>query len=134
MSNVLFDASIGGYEQVLDLRVQQNALTATNIANKDTPHFRARFLDFSRVLGETMGASDRPTMQVTDRLHLRSTGTPDNPPVATVEPTPWSTDDNSVFEERERARLVANKVVYTGLVRGVSRRLAMLKYAASDGR
>ena len=38
----LFDGMYNGLEQVLDLRNRQHSLTATNLANANTPGFRAR--------------------------------------------------------------------------------------------
>jgi flagellar basal-body rod protein FlgB len=49
----LFDSAFGIHQQALDLRGQQMEVIARNIANSDTPHFKARDLDFKAVLNET---------------------------------------------------------------------------------
>jgi len=120
MSGFLFDPSFTGVHRVLDLRSQQHAMTASNLANANTPGYRAQYLDFSTALSDAMTAPmDAPTM---------------DPEVVDVEAPAWSTSGNSVFPEQEHARLRGNAVIYQGLVQGVSRRLALLKFAAADGR
>jgi len=133
MTAFLFDTLTNGLEQVLDLRIQQHGLTATNLANADTPGFRARIIDFEDVLSEVVGQPEELPMLRSDPLHLSQASATD-PEIIELEPTPWAEDGNSVQLERETARLNANALMYRGVSRGLSRRLAMLKYAASDGR
>lgn len=120
MSGILFDSTFTGAHRVLDLRQQQHAMTASNLANANTPGYRARYLEFSDSLSEAMTLPD-------------SAGSIDAE-VIEVEPQAMSVNGNSVFLEQEHARLRSNAVIYQGLVQGVSRRLALLKFAAADGR
>ncbi|MFK7929293.1 MAG: flagellar basal body rod protein FlgB [Myxococcota bacterium] len=120
MSGFLFDPSFSGVHRVLDLRQQQHTLTATNLANANTPAFKARFLDFREALTEAVTASPDAG--------------PIEPETIEVEAPAWSTSGNSVNPEQEHARLRANSVQYQGALRGLSRRLAILKFAAADGR
>ena len=129
----LFNSAIGGMHQVLDLRSQQNAMTASNLANANTPGYRAKHLDFEEALGDAMNQGDRLAMQVTDRRHM-DVGGAMSPDVVELDPTPWSEDGNSVLPEREMARLQENALMYRAVSSGLSKKLAMLKYAASDGR
>ena len=117
MADVLFDPLIGGLQNVLDLRLQQHALTATNLANADTPGFLARQIDFEHLLDR---AVDR--------------GDVDDPEIEQIEAPPWSLDGNSVVPERETARLRENQLMYQGVASGLSKRLALLRYAVSDGK
>jgi len=123
MSGALFDPTFRGVHQVLDLRMQQHALTSGNLANAETPGYRARYVDFSESLVQAMtpGPAGGEAAQV-------------EPEVVEVEPPAWSTNGNSVFAEQEHARLRANSMMYNGLVSGVGKRYALLKFAASDGR
>ncbi len=117
----LFDPLMGGLERVLDLRMQQHTLTSSNLANSDTPGFRAHELDLSVDLPEAIQSGGR-------------SGPMSEPVVHELEPPPWSVDGNSVLPEREMSRLSANAVLYSAVTRGLGRRLAILRYAASDGR
>jgi flagellar basal-body rod protein FlgB len=53
MSDKLF----GIHAQALTLRAKRAELLASNLANADTPDYKARDLDFREVLGNEAGAS-----------------------------------------------------------------------------
>ncbi|MEW6164197.1 MAG: flagellar basal body rod protein FlgB [Pseudomonadota bacterium] len=46
------------YRTALNLRSHRQELLASNIANADTPHFKARDLDFKSALGAALGRAD----------------------------------------------------------------------------
>jgi len=57
------------YQRALGLRQQRQEVLAANIANADTPHYKARDFDFSASLRDAMhGARHLPPLQ----LHLSS--------------------------------------------------------------
>lgn len=119
----LFDGLHAGLGQVLDLRRDQHALTATNLANADTPGFRAREIPFEEVLGQVLDAAEH--------------GEPDPGSYAEVrelDPLPWALDGNSVSPEREAVKLAENSILYNALTSSVSKRMALLRFAASDGK
>jgi flagellar basal-body rod protein FlgB len=127
------DPLIGGLQTVLDLRMAQHSLTASNLANADTPGYRAKVVDFRNVLSTAMGGAE--PLQRTDPRHVAGPGMdPNHLPVNEIDPEPWSVDGNSVLAERETARLRENAVMYDAVSRGVDRKLALLAYAMSDGR
>lgn len=118
----LFDGIGAGIERALDLRQTQHTLSAANLANADTPGYRAREVLFSDVLSravEDAEAGEAPPM------------TED---IREVDPVSWALDGNSVSPEAETVKLTENSLMYNALTTGMSRRLAMLRFAASDGR
>ncbi len=129
----LFDATTGALQRVLDLRQQQHAVTASNLANVETPGYQAKVLEFDETLSALMERARRQDLARPVSSHLASQAVRD-PEIVEVEATPWTTDDNSVLLERELARLQENSMMYRAVAEGLSRRLAMLKYAAGDGR
>lgn len=136
MRALLFDKLSQGLQNVLTLRQQQHALTATNLANSETPGFKAKVIDFEHALsGALEGATsgDDLAMLRTDPLHMSPIGVT-RARIDELDPDPWSTDGNSVLPEREQARLQHNSLLYRATAQGMSRRFAMLKYAANDGR
>ncbi len=108
--------------QVLDLRQQQHALIASNLANANTPGYRARELSFDEVLKDVVREAEAGNANASDRVSMEER-----------EPLPWALDGNSVDAEREAAKLVENKMVYEALVVGVSHHLKLLEFAASNG-
>lgn len=133
MSGLLFDGLHNGLQRVLDLRQAQHGLTAANLANADTPGYKAKVIPFDQVLSAAVDQGDG--LRCTDERHLSGIGAdPSHPDVEELEAPPWSVDGNSVVAEREAARLAENAMLYSGVSQGISRRLAMLRYAAGDGK
>mgnify|MGYP001455221606 CR=1 FL=1 len=69
MSSFLFDGLHNGLGQVLDLRMSQHSLTASNLANADTPGYKAKFIPFDRVLGEAVNQGKGMRLRATHALH-----------------------------------------------------------------
>jgi flagellar basal-body rod protein FlgB len=135
VSAFLFDRLHSGLGQVLDLRQTQHALTASNLANADTPGFRAKFVPFDQVLGSAVDRSSALDMRQTRGRHVSAPGMDaTHPDVEEVEPPPWAIDGNSVNPEREAVRITENAMMYDAVARGLSRRMALLRYAVSDGK
>lgn len=134
MAGVLFDGLHHGLGQVLDLRMSQHTLTAANIANADTPGFKAKFLPFDEVLGAAVNRGQNLSLRATHERHNVGLGVNSQSPVVEeIEAAPWVADGNSVDAEREAVRLKENATMYGGVSRGLGKRLAMLKFAASNG-
>ena len=133
----LFEPIVSTLERTLDVRQAQHALTASNLANADTPHYKAQEIPVREVLDGEWTAGDIELTR-TDARHLDASGVQGANetlfPVRTLEAPPWSLDGNSVVLERETARLISNSISYSGVSLGLSRKLAALKFASSDGR
>ena len=128
MKDLLFDRLHNGLGNVLDLRSQQSAMTAGNIANTDTPNYKAKFIPFDELLQTTMG-TDNMSMRQTRPGHLSGMqGTVDDPAIEEIEAPPWALDGNSVSLEREMVRLKSNALQYSAITRGMTKRLSMLRF------
>jgi len=132
MSNSLFTPMVGNLQQVLNLRLKQHGLGASNLANANTPNFEAKRVDFKAALGEVFSKNDAVAMRRTDARHAGSGGL-SNTPIETVAAHPMAEDGNSVNAEQEMMLLTANNLQFNATVEVLSRQLAMLEYAASDG-
>ncbi|MFN3578953.1 MAG: flagellar basal body rod protein FlgB [Pseudomonas sp.] len=56
--SINFDKALGIHEQALSFRGQRAAVLANNIANAETPNFKARDLDFAAVLAAQQTGQD----------------------------------------------------------------------------
>jgi len=134
MSSTLFDGLHNGLGRVLDLRMAQHTLTAANLANADTPGFKAKFIPFDKVLGEAVQRRQGEGMRQTHALHNAGLdANVSDPSVDEIEAAPWVADGNSVDPEREAVRLKENATLFSGVSRGLGKRMALLKFAASNG-
>lgn len=71
---ISFDSALGIHQQALLVRSQRAEVLANNIANADTPNYKARDLDFKAMLGaqtEGFGNGVKPlAMAATDEGHV----------------------------------------------------------------
>ena len=134
MKHLLFDRLHYGLSNVLELRQKQHSLTAANIANADTPHYKAKYIRFDKLLVEAIG-TDKATMKKTHDKHVSGLhGSVSDPKVFTLDPAPWVLDGNSVSLERETVRLKENSLMFRSVTKGISKKLSMLRYAANNGK
>lgn len=123
MSDFLFDGLHRGLGSALDLRLHQQGLIQSNLANVDTPGYKAQVLRFDEALGEAFE-------RIEGEQELEASG----PVLDELELEDWVMDGNSVVLEKENARMVENALMYSAVSTGMSKRLALLRFAASDGR
>ena len=105
------DNSIGVHARALVLRGQRAQVLAANIANADTPRYRARDIDFKQALGRAGGAA-AASPRTTHRLHFGSAGagTPAN--LIYRESKRVTPDGNTVQTEVEQAAYTENAVKF----------------------
>ena len=123
---------VDGLERSLNFHRSRNAVLAGNVANIDTPSYRP--LDLKReVLPHNSSASLLPISRTQDS-HLAASVLSEPYVVRSLEAKGTKgPDGNGVSLEQELAKLDANRVRYSTVSELVSRRLALLRYAASDG-
>ncbi len=123
-----FNGAFGIHENSLLLRGQRAGVLAANIANADTPNYKARDLDFAAVLaGETGSAG----------LGLARTRTAHIAPAADVvdgalryrNPFQPSLDGNTVEAQVEQAAFADNAVRFQASLMFINRRISTLQLA-----
>ena len=117
----LFDKSIGALDKALDMYLLRHAIISDNIANAETPYFKARRVEFEAALEKAVQES-APGAGISVKANVFED--PDSP---------VGQDLNSVDMDREMARLTKNDVQYAAATQAVSRKFALLKYAISEG-
>lgn len=128
----LFDA-VDRMQGVLAFHRDRHALLAGNIANVNTPGYVPFDLVLERIPKdfETGGALG---LVKTQPEHMGPKSAEVTAELVFDDPGTTGGDGNAVNLERELAKIDANRVRYATTTELVSRRLALLKYAASDGR
>jgi flagellar basal-body rod protein FlgB len=131
MKSMLFDNIHNGIYKVLELRKKQHALTVGNIANTDTPNYKAKYIRFDELLSEAMQTEVSPMKQTMSRHLVGLRGDSDEPDITTIEAPPWAMDGNSVQIEREMIRLRENSVMFNAAVKGIAKRLSNMTIVIS---
>ncbi|MBB6341082.1 flagellar basal-body rod protein FlgB [Pseudomonas fluvialis] len=112
--SISFDKALGIHEQALNFRAQRAEVLANNIANADTPNFKARDLEFSAVLAEQSQQRDSGMrMQRTHEQHFALEGVEVADPALRFRGAMHaSLDQNSVDMQQEQARYAENAVQF----------------------
>lgn len=74
--SISFDKALGIHEKALGFRAQRAEVLANNIANADTPNYKARDMDFSSVLAAEADKqqSGRIALDRTNNRHIEAEG------------------------------------------------------------
>lgn len=105
---ISFNKALGIHEQALLLRSKRTEVLANNIANVNTPGFKARDIDFHSVLGQQYGDSGTPNMIRNSPLHLSGAAAPDKVTLSYRIASQASLDGNTVDEQLENAAFARN--------------------------
>lgn len=102
--------------QALVFRGKRQAMLASNIANADTPNYKARDISFAEVLRASSLAADAQDQQSKESSSAREM--PLIPPSTLAfagyrQPLQDSIDGNTVELEREQAEFARNTILYT---------------------
>jgi flagellar basal-body rod protein FlgB len=118
-------------QAALGVRATRQQALASNIANADTPHFKARDLDFRSALQSAMGGSAGGPVELvrTSVHHLAAQGGALDPSMMYRTETQSSVDGNTVDMDVERAAFAENSVQYEALLTFISGRLRTMQNA-----
>lgn len=107
-----FDKALGIHEKALGFRSQRAEVLANNIANADTPNYKARDLDFSTVLAEQAKAQEGGfAIARTNGKHIPVEGLElADPGLRFRTPAHPSLDQNTVDVQVEQAEYAKNAI------------------------
>ncbi len=110
--SISFDKALGIHEKALGFRAQRAEVLANNIANADTPNYKARDLDFSAVLAEQNSKSQGGFgVAVTSSRHIAAEGMEiADPGLRFRTPAHASLDQNTVDMQVEQATYAENAI------------------------
>jgi flagellar basal-body rod protein FlgB len=133
MRPTIDDATVELLQRAMGRMSLRLALVASNLANVDTPGYRARRVEF---LDALRAAQPEPELlQRTHPLHLEGGAEgPERPLVVEAPVTRIRADGNTVDIDVEMSRLAAVQGEYTAAANLLRKRFALLRYALSEGR
>ena len=99
----IFDKDLSLHERALRFRGQRMELLSSNLANADTPNFKARDIDFRQAMG---AARNEAAMRATQAAHFEVDGgiTPDQAALKFRVPFNVAFDGNTVELSVEQAK------------------------------
>lgn len=121
-----FNEALGIHPQALTMREKRSEVLATNLANSDTPGYKARDLDFKSILKQNLPLAQ--TMERTQAGHFA--------PQQLLEarlmyrnPGQVSLDGNTVEANVEQAKYAENAVQYQASLQFISNKFSGLMMA-----
>ena len=134
----MIDDFLATHANALQLRARRTQVLASNIANADTPNYKARDLAFAEVLhdvkgtGATHGSGGgqlKPTggpLHTTNGRHIGTGVTSNNAQLMYRQPEQASLDGNTVDKDLEQARFAENTVRYQASLKFINSRVSGL--------
>lgn len=122
-----FDKAFGIHDKALLLFERRTQLLSENIANADTPGYKARDIDFDKVL---QGAQEQKLkMQATHKGHIDPSQQAFAEDVQYRKVEQSAADGNTVDVQKEKAAFAENSMRYQTTMHILSRRISGLKNA-----
>ena len=120
--------------KALDLRVQRHQVLASNIANADTPNYKARDFEFKSAMINAMGSkSGGGAMAITSLGHQRGSDALSGPGTLQFRTESQSAvDGNTVEMDVERSQITDNALQYQILTQLISNKFQGLRTAMSS--
>ena len=132
----LFDKTTQSLGAAINFRQLKQNVVSANIANAETPGYKAKKVDFEDALARAVDIQGLGRMSTEHEDHVPVSGGSiakvradvyDNPDIAI------SNDGNTVDLEKEMAELAENTLVYKAAIQLINKKLAGMAYAVTEG-
>jgi flagellar basal-body rod protein FlgB len=137
-NNILFDQTLATAARALNLRARRHELIISNLANADTPGYKAFDLEMQEAIAAQAGKGSKAPLDRTHPVHIPA-GAPRNDHlrpylVRSADPNNMRGDGNTVNMEREMANLAENQLMYKASAQIVSKKFQSLKSVIQGGK
>ncbi|MBC99110.1 MAG: flagellar basal body rod protein FlgB [Halobacteriovoraceae bacterium] len=131
------DKTLKALAASLNFRQMRQEVISSNIANADTPGYKAKRVDFEQALARALDVDGQMKMKTGDEEHFDvGNGGFDN-----LEPEIYedpngvvSEDGNTVDREQELAKMAENRILYDAAVQLLNKKIGLMKYTISNDR
>ncbi|MBA5638241.1 flagellar basal body rod protein FlgB [Duganella sp. LX20W] len=126
------------HEAALSLRSQRQTVLASNIANGDTPNYKARDIDFSSALQNALAASAPAPLRTTAAQHFPNppkdgAALPDGTPLLYRGVVQGAVDGNTVDMDVERNQFADNGLRYEAGITMINAQIKEMMAAIQGG-
>jgi len=125
----IFDKTFGALERRMDLALKRHTVLSSNVANAETPNYRAREVDFAGALKQALGANSSDPLEKTNPKHMSVGGSGQE--FITFDNTgAVGADGNNVDLDITMGKLSRNSATYEHSVSLLQMKLRLLRMAA----
>lgn len=132
----LFDKTTNGLAAAINFRVLRNNVVSSNIANAETPGYKAQKLEFEGALSRALDTDGMGKMGIDHQDHFATGKGSVSNVRADVYDNPEgnvTNDGNTVDLEKEMSVLAENTILYKAALELINKKLGALKYAVTEG-
>jgi flagellar basal-body rod protein FlgB len=129
------DKTLKALTTALNFREMRQELISSNVANANTPGYKAKKLDFEEALARALDVDGQMQMNVADDKHhnVGNGGFNNLEPEIYDDPNGVvSENGNTVDVEAEMAKMAENKLMYDSLVQLINKKMGIMKYAINS--
>ncbi len=133
----MFDKTTSALGTALNMRLLKQNITASNIANHETPGYHAKKIDFEEALSRALDIDGMRGMSTSSPEHFSLGGGSIANARADIYENPEgaiNNDGNTVDLEKEMSNQVENSIMYKAALQLINKKLAALRYAVTEGR
>ncbi len=128
--SISFESALGIHESALRVRGQRAGVLANNLANIDTPNYKARDLDFKGILNRKTAESNSFNLQATNERHIAmGTAFGEDADLLYRTPQQASIDGNTVEDQIEHAEYMKNALAFQASFQFLNSKFQGLKSA-----
>ncbi|WP_203362299.1 flagellar basal body rod protein FlgB [Bacillus sp. REN10] len=128
----LFGGSFVSLEKGLNYSALKQKTLANNIANADTPNYKAKDVSFKKVFAETI--SEQITANRTDFRHFEFQSSGQHPAIVTKQNVSYNQNGNSVDVDKEMSDLATNQIYFNALADRMAGKFTSLTNVIKGGK
>ncbi|MFJ7735238.1 flagellar basal body rod protein FlgB [Lysinibacillus sp. NPDC097287] len=128
----LFGGTISSLENGLSYATLNQKTIANNIANVDTPNYKAKDVSFKNMLEEEQRSSI--SAYRTDERHYDFSITQSTPGVSNIDNLRYRNNGNAVDMDAQQAKMAENQIYYNALIDRVNGKLNTLNTVFKGGK
>lgn len=128
----LFGGTISSLENGLSYATLNQKTIANNIANVDTPNYKAKDVSFKNMLEEEKRSSI--SAYRTDERHYDFSITQSTPGVSNIDNLRYRNNGNAVDMDAQQAKMAENQIYYNALIDRVNGKLNTLNTVIKGGK
>ncbi len=127
----LFSNTIHSLEKALDYSALRQKVISNNIANVDTPNYKAQDVSFKNLLSNEMNS--QLTANRTNEKHFEFTNSKNGLLITTKHDTAYNHNGNNVDIDKEMASLAENQIYYNAITQRISGKFNTLQSVVKGG-
>ncbi|PKR87052.1 flagellar basal body rod protein FlgB [Heyndrickxia camelliae] len=127
----LFNNTFSTVENALNYSSLRQKVIADNIANVDTPNYKAKDVSFGAMLNNSINESFAAKM--TDQRHIPFRAVSGNSAIITQQNVEYNDNGNSVDIDKEMSNLATNQIYYSALTDRINGMFSTLQTVIKGG-